>query len=160
MNPLVDKIFTLEKFPGKGGWTYARVPEVLKSDTNPFGWVKVMGSIDGVEIRHFHLMPMGDGTLMLPVKADIRKKIRKEAGDTIRVILYPETGVLEVPGEMQLCLKDEPAAHSFFYQLSEGEQKFYVQWIYGAKKEETRADRLAKAIDKLARRLKFHEKMQ
>lgn len=114
MKPLVDKKYKLEKFPGKGGWTYARVPEVLKSNANPFGWVKVMGSIDGVEIRHFHLMPMGDGTLMLPVKADIRKKIKKEAGDEVHIVLYPETGELEIPGEMQLCLKDEPAAHSFF----------------------------------------------
>lgn len=160
MKLLVDKKYKLEKFPGKGGWTYARVPEVLKSDDNPFGWVKVMGSIDGVEIRHFHLMPMGDGTLMLSVKADIRKKIRKEAGDQVHIILYPETGALEIPGEMQLCLKDEPAAHSFFFQLSEGEQKFYVQWIYAAKKEETRASRLATAIGKLAKRLKFHDKMQ
>ncbi len=105
-------------------------------------------------------MPMGDGTLMLPVKADIRKKIRKEAGDRVHIILYPETGVLEIPGEMQLCLKDEPVAHSFFYKLSEGEQKFYVQWIYGAKKDDTRANRLAMAIDKLAKGLKFYDKVQ
>ena len=30
-------------------------------------------------------MAMGDGTHKLPVKADLRKAIGKEAGDTVRV---------------------------------------------------------------------------
>ncbi len=118
-----------------------------------------MGSIDGVALRHYHLIPMGDGTLMLPVKAEIRKKIKKEAGDTVRVVLYRETEALEIPGEMQICLRDEPAAHAFFYRLAEGEQKYYIQWIYSAKKEETKANRMALAIGKLAKRLKFHDKL-
>jgi hypothetical protein len=25
--PLTDKEYLLEKFPGKGGWTFARIPE-------------------------------------------------------------------------------------------------------------------------------------
>ena len=32
-------------------------------------------------------MALGDGTHMLPVKADIRKAINKEAGDTVSVRL-------------------------------------------------------------------------
>lgn len=27
---LVDKEYLLEKFPGKGGWTYALIPEILQ----------------------------------------------------------------------------------------------------------------------------------
>jgi hypothetical protein len=77
MKPLVDKLFKLERFPGKGGWTYARIPQILPSTDQPFGWVKVRGSIDGYEIDKYHLMPMGNGKLFLPVKADIRKKIKK-----------------------------------------------------------------------------------
>src|SRR5688572_32294459 len=82
-------------------------------------------------------MPMGNGKLFLPVKAGIRKKIGKEEGDYVHVILYPDTEPLEVPEEMLLCLKDEPAAFKFFNSISESEQKFYIQWIYSAKKEET-----------------------
>ena len=26
--PLVDKEYLLEKFPGKGGWTYALIPKI------------------------------------------------------------------------------------------------------------------------------------
>ena len=80
MDALADNIYLLEKYPGKGGWTYARIPEILQDKTKPFGWVKVCGSIDGYEIKKCHLMPMGNDQLFLPVKAEIRKKIKKQEG--------------------------------------------------------------------------------
>lgn len=158
MKPLVDKKYKLEKFPGKGGWTFARIPEVLQDKSKPFGWVKVRGFIDGFEIRKYHLMPMGDGNLFLAVKAEIRKKIRKKEGDTIHVVLYPDNEPLEVPEEMILCLRDEPKALKYFNSLSESERKFYIDWIYSAKKEETQVDRLAKSINKLLKGLKMYDK--
>jgi hypothetical protein len=156
--PLVNKKYLLEKFQGKGGWTFAKIPEILQDKKAHFGWVKVRGTIDGYEIRKYHLMPMGNGKLFLPVKAEIRKKIKKKEGDWVHVILYPDTEPLEVPDEMQLCLEDEPKAHKFFKSLSESEQKFYIQWIYSAKKEETKIDRMAKTINRLLRGLKLYEK--
>lgn len=158
MKPLVDKKYRLEKFPGKGGWTYARIPEILQDKTAHFGWVKVKGSIDGYEIKKYNLMPMGNGKLFLPVKFEIRKKIKKEEGDWVHVILYPDNEPLEVPEEMLLCLQDEPAALKFFNSLSEGERKLYIDWIYSAKMEETKIDRLAKSINRLLKGLKFHQK--
>ncbi len=157
MKPLVSKKYLLEKFPGKGGWTFARIPEILQDKKAHFGWVKVRGTIDGYEIRKYHLMPMGNGSLFLPVKAEIRKKIRKGNGDYVRVVLYPDHEPLEVPEEMLLCLRDEPGALKFFNSLSESEQKYYIQWIYSAKKEETKINRLAKAINRLAHGLKLFE---
>ena len=61
--PLVDSLYLLKKFPGKGGWTYAEIPEVLQDKDNPFGWVKVSGNIDGYELKQYKLMPMGNGKL-------------------------------------------------------------------------------------------------
>ena len=159
MKPLIDKKFLLEKFHGKGGWTFARITGIPQDKKAHFGWVKVRGTIDGYEIRKYHLMPMGDGKLFLPVKAEIRKKIKKEEGDKVHVILYADNEPLEVPKEMLLCLQDEPAALKFFNSLSESEQKFYIQWIYSAKKEETKVDRLAKTIDRLLQGLKLYDKI-
>lgn len=158
MKPLVNKKYLLEKFPGKGGWTFARIPEIIQDKKAHFGWVKVRGSIDGYEIKKYHLMPMGNGKLFLPVKAEIRKKIKKREGDYVHVILYPDQEPLEVPEEMLLCLQDEPVALKFFQSLSESEQKFYIEWIYSAKKEETKVARLAESINKLSKGLKGHEK--
>jgi hypothetical protein len=158
MKPLVDKKYTLERFEGKGGWTFARIPEIPQDRKAHFGWVKVRGTIDGYEIRKYHLMPMGNGSLFLPVKAAIRKKIKKGVGDKVHVILYPDKEPLEVPEEMLLCLQDEPKALTFFNSLSESEQKFYIEYIYSAKKEETKIDRMAKSINRLVEGLKLYEK--
>ncbi len=158
MKPLVNKKYLLQRFPGKGGWTYVRIPEIDKNKNMSFGMVKIRGSIDGYEFRKYHLMPMKEGGLFLPVKAEIRKAIHKQEGDKVHVILYPDDEPLEVPEEMLLCLKDEPQAIRFFNTLSESERKFYIQWVYSAKKEDTKVDRLAKTIDRLARGLKMYDK--
>jgi uncharacterized protein YdeI (YjbR/CyaY-like superfamily) len=100
---------------------------------------------------------MGNGLLFLPVKAEIRKKIKKQAGDEVRVILYPDSDAIEVPEELLLCLQDEPEALRFFNSLSESEKKFYIQWIYSAKKEETKIDRLAKTINRLLKKMKLYD---
>jgi len=101
-------------------------------------------------------MPMGNGKLFLPVKSEIRKKIKKDAGDFVHVILYPDLEPLELPAEMMDCLKESPKAYSFFNSLSEGVQKQYIEWVYSAKKEETKEERMAKAIERLALGLKFY----
>ena len=158
MKPLINKKYILERFDGKGGWTFAHIPEIPQDKHAHFGWVKVRGTIDGYEIRKYHLMPMGNGKLFLPVKAEIRKKIKKDVGDKVHIILYPDNEPLEVPEEMLLCLRDEPQALSYFNSLSESEQKFYIEYIYSAKKEETKIDRMAKSINRLQRGLKLYEK--
>jgi len=158
MKPLVNKKYVLEKFEGKGGWTFVRIPHIAKAIKTRIGSVKVKGTIDGFEIRKYHLMSMGDKKLFLPVKAEIRKKIKKESGDKVHVVLYADNEPLEVPEELLLCLHDEPQALRFFNSLSESEQKYYIQWIYSAKREETKIGRIAKAIDRLSQKLKLYDK--
>jgi hypothetical protein len=108
--PLVNRKYKLEKFPGKGGWTYAAIPEVLQDKHAHFGWVRVRGFIDDHEIKDYKLMPMGNGKLFLPVKASIRKKIQKEAGDWVKVILYADGERLHIP---------DPGTHSGFKNLDD-----------------------------------------
>ncbi len=102
---------------------------------------------------------MGNGKLFLPVKSDIRRKIRKEAGDLVHVILYTDQEPLEIPTEMLECLKYEPTALEFFHSLPESEQNAYIKWIYSAKREETKVDRIAKTVDRLLTGLRLHDKL-
>lgn len=147
--PLVNKKYKLQKFPGKGGWTYAMIPEIPQDKKAPFGWVKVKGSIDNYTFNDYRLMPMGNGHLFLPVKASVRKKIGKEAGDFIQVVLYKDESELQIPQDLLLCLADEPLAHEKFFKLKESVQREFIQWLSAAKKEETRVERIATVIDKL-----------
>ena len=159
---LVDKKYLLEKFPGKGGWVYAIIPEILPDKKSPFSWVKVKGSIDGFQISKYHLMPtgkeQGKGQLFLSVKADIRKKIKKQEGDYVHIILFPDDEPLEVPEELLLCLQDDAEALEFFNSLNESEQHNYVKWIYSAKTDQTKVDRIAKTLIKLSKHKKFTDR--
>jgi hypothetical protein len=154
---LVDAIYYLQKIAGKGGWTYVALPEIAPNKKAPFGWVSVRGSIDEFEIRKYKLLPMGNGQLFLPVKAQIRKKIGKQHGDTVHIILYHDNEPLEVPEELLLCLQDEPAAWHFFETLKESQQQQYVKWIYSAKTDLLQVERIAASLDQLSRQLKFND---
>ncbi len=152
--PLVDAKYLLEKFPGKGGWTYAEIPEILQNKNNPFGWVVVKGRIDDYIISNYKLMPMGGGKLFLPVKAEIRKKIKKKEGDFVNVVLYPDNSEIKIPNEIIECFKTEsPQLFEKFKSLTQGEQKTFLDWIYQAKTEDTKINRIALMMKRLEENL-------
>jgi hypothetical protein len=158
MPPAVDKTYRLKKFPGKGGWTYVVIEEIPPDKRAPFGWVKVKGSIDSFKLKDYKLMPMSNGKLFLPVRAEIRKAIKKKEGDIVRVILNYDNSKYVIPTEIWECFQLE-SEHIYkkFESFTDSQQKSYVDWIYAAKRSETRAKRIAIMMERVARGKRLYD---
>jgi hypothetical protein len=154
--PLFDKKLVIQKYPGKGGWNYVVVSGIPPNKKRKFGFVRVSGTVDGFRVEKYNIMPMKTGNYFFPIKAQIRKAIKKKEGDKVRVILFEDNIPITVPQEFLECLHEEAYAEKTFLKLSDSEQKLYVDWIYSAKKEETKINRIAAAINKLAKGEKLY----
>lgn len=132
-----------------GGGAFVEVPfdvEKTFGEKRP----KIKANIEGVMYRGI-LTHMGTDFHMLIILKDIRAKIGKTFGDKVKITveLDTEPRVLELPKELVKELKKDKEAKTFFDTLSYTHQREYVLWINEAKKEETRQNRILKAIQML-----------
>ncbi len=140
--------------PGKGGWTYIRLTDINQPKGTPFGMMRVKGTIDSYELSSCTLMPMGSGCLFLPVKAAIRKTIKKDEGDYVHLVLFKDDELFKVPQQLEERLKQE-GVDKHFLKYKPWEQRMCSQWIFSAKRPETVNERIIKTIIRLKRNEKI-----
>lgn len=147
---MVQGAYLLNKFPGKGGWTYAEIPQIAQNPKNPFGWVKVKGNVDGIHIKT-KLMPMGNGRLFLPVKAALRKQLNKKEGDEVYLELEEDKDELFIPEEIMQCFKAvDITLFQQFDSLSADKKDSQIKWIMASSSESTKVERINKLMEKLS----------
>jgi len=132
-----------------GGGAFVEVPLDVEKE---FGSKRpqVKATIEGVPYRGILTRMGGDHHLLIILK-EIREKIGKTFGDEVKISVEPDTEprVIEVPVELKKVFKTEKEAKALFDKLSYTHQREYVIWINEAKREETRARRVAQAIEML-----------
>ena len=157
---MVEFTATIRKFAEQGektGWTHIIIPadiaeELLPGNKKSF---RVKGKLDDFAIHSVALMPMGGGSFVMPINAAMRKGIHKKEGAMITARLQVDTKEIKPPAEFVECLKDEPAAHEYYFSLSKSHQLYFTRWISSAKTEATKTKRIAQSVNALAKRFDF-----
>ncbi len=151
---------SLLKFGDKGektSWTYIDIPVGISQTLNPDTRTayRVKGQLDRYVLRAVALLPMGEGSFIMPINAEMRRAIRKEAGATVTVQLERDEGPLPLSPDLLDCLADAPEAQTYFNTLTKGHQLYFSNWIEEAKTTATKASRIAKAVQGLAMGLDY-----
>jgi len=153
------------KFDSKGektGWTYIDIPPDVASVLMPGNKksFRVKGMIDKHRIQQVALLPMGDGTFIMPLNAAIRKGIGKRHGAMIEASLEADNSPLKPDGDLMECLSEDQGALRFFNQLPKSHQNYFSKWISSAKTEPTKVKRIAQALNGLSRKQNFGEMLR
>lgn len=152
----------LKKFNEKGektGWIYIEIPGDLAEVLNPGVKTsfRVKGKIDNYAIRQIALLPMGDGSFILPTNSEIRKAIRKQDGASVKIELEIDDSPVLLSEDLMQCLTDAPEAQAFFNTLPKGHQNYFSKWIESAKTTETRVKRITQAVQALSMEMGYSE---
>ena len=96
--------------------------------------------------------PMG-GAFFIPVAREIREGAGLTAGETVQVemTLDTEPRTVDVPADFQAALDAVPGLREKFEKLAYSHRKEHVRAIEDAKTPETRARRIAKALEMLSK---------
>jgi len=141
--------FEAEILASDGGGAYVEIPFDVEA---AFGRkrVPVNATFDGVPYQGT-LVRMGGPAHLLIVVKEIRGKIGKQPGDrvTVTVTLDAAPRVVVVPEDLRAALDAAPEAASSFAKLAYSHQREYVQWVESAKRDQTRTNRISRAVEML-----------
>ncbi len=159
---MVYFVGTIKQFPEKGektGWYYLDITEDIAQQIKPGNKkaFRVKGKLDKHQIKQVNLMPMGQGNFILPVNATMRKAIRKSKGAMVDVQLTEDKAELVICPELLECLADEPIALRNFEKLVPSHKRYFNNWINSAKTDTTKAKRIARSVNALARGMDYGE---
>src|SRR6201985_764893 len=139
----------------KTGWSYIEIPADMAQELKPGNKksFRVRGMLDGLAVSGMALMPMGEGNFIMALKADIRKKLHKNAGAMLQVKLEEDTGYrVEIPADLQECFDFDPDALEFFNSLAKSHRDYFIKWINSAKTSETRSKRIVNTVNAMLRK--------
>jgi bifunctional DNA-binding transcriptional regulator/antitoxin component of YhaV-PrlF toxin-antitoxin module len=109
----------------------------------------VRGTVNGAEFRT--TVAVYGGVYLIGFNKEIRERAGIAVGDKVEVTLEldDEPRTVEIPPALAAALEEDGEAKAAFDGLSYTHRREYAEWIVGAKREETRERRVAKAVEAL-----------
>ncbi len=154
----MSKIYEFEavmKKAEKVDGAYVEFPYNVFEEFGTNGRVMVKATFDGYEYKGI-LVKMGSDCHIIGITKAIRNAINKQPDDIIKVTIQQDNSsrVDETPEDLEKALNNNVEAKEFFGTLTDSQKNKFIRNITSAKKEETRAARVVKAIEMLANKEK------
>jgi hypothetical protein len=133
-------------------WSYLILPNEASDKLPSRGMVSVEGTLNGFPIR-ITLEPDGRGGHWLKVDRKLIEGAGLAAGDIVRLEITPvvEEPEPSVPSDLRKALAAAPQARKVWSDITPIARRDWIQWITSGKRAETRALRIDKACDMLAK---------
>jgi uncharacterized protein YdeI (YjbR/CyaY-like superfamily) len=109
----------------------------------------VSGGENNTHIRSVRLESL-EGFNARALRGLLHQAVRVDADPTLPPLPKKRRAPLPLPGFLSAALKSHPKAAAGFRALSESCRREYIVWVRGAKREETRARRLAETLAAVA----------
>lgn len=135
----------------KGSWAMVRFPLNVSKKLGTKARVAVKGSVNGFAIRTSAL-PNGDGSHHIMFNKEMRVGAKADIGDTVLVEVELDSAERTplIPPELKKAIDVNAAAKKVWVAITPRAKEEWVEWIASAKKEETRARRVEKAVERLS----------
>jgi hypothetical protein len=134
-------------------WTFLTLPKEASAKLPSRGMVSIEGTFNGVALQAT-LEPDGQGGHWLKVDRKLREAAGAAAGDVVRLEIAPvaEEPEPKVPPDLRKALAAAPPrAREVWSDITPAARRDFIHWITSGKRAETRAIRVDKACDMLAK---------
>jgi hypothetical protein len=121
---------------------------------------RVMGKLDDFKFEKIALLPMGEGSFILPLNGKVRKAIGKKMGDKLSVEMELDKRQIQPSADFMACLKAEPESMKFFKTLSGSHQRYFSKWIDDAKTAPTKTKRIVMVLTAFSKKQGFPQMMR
>src|SRR5437763_9405339 len=141
---------TLERMPGRLGWTIVRLPFDAAKLWGSRGALRVRGEMNGFEFRT-SLFPNGRGGHYLLVNKKMQKGGGVRAGDKAKIKLEPDTKERPVvlPIEMEKILKQERQLRKFYDSFNDSIRRYIANEVASRKSPASRERRAEQVAEQL-----------
>ncbi|MEX0834270.1 MAG: YdeI/OmpD-associated family protein [Actinomycetota bacterium] len=149
--------FTAPLKSAGGGGHFVEVPAKVAAPLSGKGRTPVVARFNGAPYRGS--VTKMRGVTMIGVPKAVMAETGAEAGDKVEVVveLDEQPRVVELPNDLRKALSRRKGLLEALSSFAHSHQREYVQWIEEAKKEETRARRITRAVEMIAKRKKFRD---